>query len=142
MVAERQPQQIDARIGIARSRIGCVLVSKQQAGFMLSIQVGTEPYIAGKEELAAEGLAAKLRFADIHRMHAEVGKPSAQIALIQIHSIRGTEGYKSSSITAAFEPASCDIQCTWQPETRRPAAHPVSQRDARLIHPTELLHRV
>ena len=31
MVAERQPQHIDARIGIAQFRIGCVLVSKQEA---------------------------------------------------------------------------------------------------------------
>ena len=38
-----------------------MLVAKQEAGFSLSIQVGTEPQEAGKEEFAAEGFAALLQ---------------------------------------------------------------------------------
>ncbi len=71
-----------------------MLVSKHEAGFPLSIQVGAEPYVAGKEEFAADVFAAKFRSAEISRMRTEIHKPSAQIAFIQIHSIRGAEGYE------------------------------------------------
>ena len=94
MVAESQPQHIDTRIAVAQSRIGCVLVSKQEASFSLSIQIGAESQEAGKEEVAAEGLAAKLRFADISRVRAEIHKPSARFALAHVEPVGGAEGNK------------------------------------------------
>ena len=52
IVAEHQPQHIDPRIIIVESRIGYVLVSKQEAGFPLPVKVGAKSEVAGEKEFA------------------------------------------------------------------------------------------
>ncbi len=52
IVAEYKSDHIDARIIIVESRIGCVLVSKQEAGSSLLANVGAESEVAGEKDLA------------------------------------------------------------------------------------------
>jgi len=52
IVAERQSEHIDPRISIVQSRIGYVLVSKQEAGFPLPAKVGAESEVAGEKDFA------------------------------------------------------------------------------------------